>query len=75
MYYYEQTKNNSNISKEYLTKVEQAGAAAVDAVKNALDIDAPNFSVDLSTGHLTYEGGRFMFQVNNTGHLEWRLSV
>ena len=74
-YYCEQSQNNSSISKEYLTKVEQAGAAAVDAVKNALDIDAPNFSVDLSTGHLTYEGGRFMFQVNNTGHLEWRLSV
>lgn len=74
-YYCEQSQNNSSISKEYLTKVEKAGAAAVDAIKNALDMDAPNFSVDLSTGHLTYEGGRFMFQVNNTGHLEWRLSI
>lgn len=75
MYYYEQAKNNGNISKEYLTKVEKAGADAIGAIKSALDIDAPSFSVDLSTGHLTYEGGRFMFQVNKTGHLEWGLTV
>lgn len=74
-YYCEQSRNNSNISKEYLTKVEQAGADAVDAIQDALNRNAPSFQVDLSTGCLLYEGGRFVFQVNNAGHLEWGLAL
>lgn len=74
-YYYERSHNNNEISKEYLTKVEKAGNDAVEAIKNALDIDAPNFYVDLSTGHLMYEGGRFVFNINHKGHLEWGLTI
>lgn len=73
--YSEQSKANANVSQEYLTKVEKAGEDAVNAIKNALDIDAPNFEVDLSTGHLMYSGGRFVFNVNNDGHLEWGLAI
>lgn len=73
--YSEKSESNANTAKEYLTKVEKAGEDAVQAVKDALDIDAPDFLVDLSTGHLMYSGGRFVFNVNNNGHLEWGLAV
>lgn len=73
--YSEQARAGAQTSKEYLSKVEKAGEDAVDAIKNALDIDAPNFEIDLSTGHLMYSGGRFVFNVNNNGHLEWGLAV
>lgn len=71
----EQSKNSSELSKAYLEKVEQAGNEAVDKIQNALDISAPNFIVDLSTGHLMYSGERFAFLVNKAGHLEWGLIV
>lgn len=74
-YYCEQSHNNSKISKEYLGKVEEAGNEAVNAIKNALAMDKPYFQVDLSTGHLMYEGGRFMFQINDFGHLEWGITI
>lgn len=73
--YSEKAQSNADTAKEYLTKVEKAGEDAVQAVKDALDIDAPNFLVDLSTGHLMYSGGRFVFNVNNNGHLEWGLAI
>lgn len=73
--YSEKSESNANTAKEYLGKVEKAGEDAVQAVKDALDIDAPNFLVDLSTGHLMYSGGRFVFNVNNNGHLEWGLAI
>lgn len=73
--YSEKSESNANTAKEYLTKVEKAGEDAVQAVKDALDIDAPNFLVDLSTGHLMYSGGRFVFNVNSNGHLEWGLAI
>lgn len=71
----ENSKNSSDISKLYLTKVEEAGNEAVNKIKDALDMDAPEFQMDLSTGHLMYNGGRFVFQVNSNGHLEWGLAV
>lgn len=74
-YYSEQSKASADTSKEYLTKVEKAGEDAVKAVQDALDISAPEFIVDLSTGHLMYSGGRFDFQVNSGGHLLWGLTV
>lgn len=75
-YYSQQSQKHSEVSKEYLVKVEQAGADAVDAINNALDINTPDFRVDLSTGNLLYDGGRFAFLVNrNSGNLEWGLVV
>ena len=41
-----------------------------DSAADAIELSVPNFTVDLNTGHLLYEGGRFDFYVNN-GHLEW----
>lgn len=74
-YHSEQSKASADTSKEYLTKVEKAGEDAVKAVQDTLDISAPEFIVDLSTGHLMYSGGRFDFQVNSGGHLLWGLTV
>lgn len=75
-YYSRQSRKHSEISKEYLARVEQAGDAAVDAIRNALDIDAPDFKVDIGTGHILWDGGRFNFLVNrSSGHLEWGLAV
>lgn len=73
--YYENAKNNADTAKEYLAKVEQAKTSAVDAVQDALAGNMPNFLVDLSTGHLTYSGGRFEFKVDSAGHLMWGLAV
>lgn len=73
--YSEQSKAGADTSQAYLAKVEKAGEEAIQAVKDALDIDAPDFEVDLSTGHLMYSGGRFVFNVNDNGHLEWGLTV
>ena len=74
-YYSEKAEASSNTAKEYLSKVEQAGADAVDVINNAVDVNTPAFSIDLSTGHLMYESTRFVFNVNNLGHLEWGLTV
>lgn len=75
-YYSEQSKASSETSKAYLDKVEQAGNEALDKINNAVDVNTPNFTVDLSTGRLMYESTRFVFDVNEeTGHLEWGLTV
>lgn len=73
--YSKKSKESADVAAEYLTKVEKAGEDAIDAIQNALDIDAPNFVLDLTTGHLMYSGVRFVFNVNNSGHLEWGLAV
>ena len=45
-----------------------------DAAENAIELSKPNFTVNLETGHLLYEGGRFDFSVNN-GHLLWGMAL
>lgn len=73
-YYSEKAEASSNTAKEYLSKVEQAGADAVDAINNAIDVNVPVFYVDESTGYLMYDSVRFVFNVKD-GYLEWGLSV
>lgn len=73
-YYCNKSKQSSDIAKEYLAKVEQAGNEAVEKINQALDMDVPNFVVDLSTMNLLYSGGRFDFRVRN-GYLEWGIAV
>lgn len=73
-YYCRQSKNSSEISKEYLTRVEDAGNEALNKIQEALGSNVPVFTVDLGTGHLLYEGGSFDFVVNH-GNLEWGLTV
>lgn len=73
-YYSQKSKESSDTSKEYLVKVEQAGDEAVQKIKDAMDMDSPDFHYDFETGILYYSGGRFIFGMNN-GVLEWGLAV
>ncbi|RKI37285.1 hypothetical protein D7V86_24850 [bacterium D16-51] len=74
--YAEDAKASSDVSKECVTQVVEKGNEAVDMINNAWDVATPNFVVNLATGHLMYEGGRFVFAVKEgTGHLEWGLVV
>lgn len=45
-----------------------------DAAENAIEFSKPNFTVNLDTGHLLYEGGKFDFEVEN-GHLLWGMAL
>lgn len=45
-----------------------------NAAENAIELSKPNFTVDLNTGHLLYEGGRFDFLVDS-GHLLWGMTL
>ncbi len=77
-YHSEQSKSSSDAAKETLKEVEKAGNDAVDKINNAFVTIAPNFVVDLSTGHLMYDAENFgyIFQVNTTnGHLEWGIAI
>lgn len=74
-YYSEQSKNSSDISKLYLGKVEQAGKEAVERVNEAVRMNLPAFCMDFETGHLMYSGGRFIFKMDEAGHMRWRTAV
>ena len=74
-YYSERSKNSSDISKLYLDKVEQAGKEAVGRVNEAARMNLPAFYVDFKTGHLMYSGGRFIFKMDDAGHMRWRIAV
>ena len=74
-YYSERSKNSSDISKLYLDKVEQAGNEAVDRVNEAVRMNLPSFHMDFETGHLMYNGGRFIFKMDDAGHMRWRTAV
>lgn len=72
-------------TKKAVKDAQDATAATVEVTKEcdeairrldeATKENIPKFEIDLSSGHLMYEGGRFMFQVNKAGHLEWGLMV
>ena len=69
------------------TAAQSATAAAANAensaadaleykefVENAVDLNIPQFWVDFETGELMYEGGMFLFNINDsTGELEWEV--
>lgn len=69
------SKYYSEQSGEYLNKVETAGNNALDAIDNALKAAKPEFVTNVKNGHLYYKGGRFMFIVDNNGHLKWGLMI
>ena len=44
-------------------------------VENAIDLNIPTFTVDFATGNLMYDGGMFVFTINNTtGDLEYEVA-
>lgn len=69
------SKYYSEQSKTYFEETKKTGNDALSAINNAIDVSKPEFEVDLDTGHLLYSGGKFDFNVNNKGHLEWGLTL
>ena len=68
--------NSKDLAAQSLSDVETARDNALTQINDALEANTPNFSVDLTTGHLMWQGGRFNFQVDNsTGHLGWEVSA
>lgn len=74
-YYAEQAKNSSTTAATYLTQVEQAGDDAVNKINSAISFNNPVFYFDNTTGHLSYEGGRFNWALDENGHLLWEVSA
>lgn len=74
----EDTDNSKHYSEqagEYLNKVETAGENALETIKNALKAAKPEFLTNVQNGHLYYKGGRFLFLVDENGHLRWRVMI
>ncbi len=68
--------SSSSMAYEYALLAEQNGNAAVDKINEAISLNVPQFEVDLLTGHLMYQGGRFAFAVSQeTGNLMWEVAV
>ena len=75
-YYSEQSKASSQTAQFYAEQAEAAGDEAVNKINEALSTNIPQFSIDFTTGHLKYQGGRFNFAVQNTtGHLLWEVAI
>lgn len=68
--------NSSITAHQYALLAEQNGNDAVDKINEAISLNVPTFQMDLSTGHLMYQGGRFNFSVpQGTGRLMWEVAV
>ena len=75
-YYSEQSQASSQTAQSYAEQAEAAGDEAVNKINQALSQNVPQFTIDFTTGHLKYDGGRFNFEVQNTtGHLLWEVAV
>lgn len=75
-YYSEQSQASSQTAQSYAEQAEAAGDEAINRINEALSQNVPQFTIDFTTGHLKYEGGRFNFAVQNTtGHLLWEVAV
>ncbi len=75
-YYSEQSQASSQTAQSYAEQAEAAGDEAVNKINEALSQNVPQFTIDFTTGHLKYDGGRFNFEVQNTtGHLLWEVAI
>lgn len=75
-YYSERSQASSQTAQSYAEQAEQASDEVVNRIDEAISQNVPQFIVDLATGHLMYQGGRFHFIVNEpTGHLLWEVAV
>lgn len=73
-YYNEQAQIVGKSVPNYLSQIDKAANDAIAKVNDALESNTPQFTIDLTTGHLLYTGARFNFAVNqNNGHLNWEV--
>lgn len=72
----DRASNSAEIAHQYAILAEQNGNDAVDKINEAISLNVPEFHVDLLTGHLMYQGGRFNFMVpQGTGRLMYEVAV
>lgn len=65
------TGEDTDNSKYY----KEQAQAYKEFVENAIDLNIPTFTVDFATGDLIYDGGIFVFTINNTtGNLEYEVA-
>ena len=75
-YYSVQAHNSMASSQAILNDVIQEGQNAVEAIYNAKGITTPTWRINLETGHIEWEGGRFIWDVDETtGHILWEIVV
>lgn len=69
-------ENISSTETEAIKNIENAENNALQTIDNALSLAEPEFFVNIDDGCLYYNGGRFVFVVNqDTGELEWEVAV
>ena len=74
-WYAMRSEGSAASASSILGQVRTAGAEAVAAIEEAADEATPEFTVNLSDGHLYYTGGRFDFVVDSNGHLTWQITA
>nr|DAJ05033.1 MAG TPA: major tropism determinant [Bacteriophage sp.] len=74
-YYSEKSQASSQTAQAYATQAESASDEIVNRIDEAISQNVPQFTIDFTTGHLKYQGGRFDFSVNEAGHLLWEVTV
>lgn len=75
MSYSEKSQASSQTAQAYATQAESASDEIVNRIDEAISQNVPQFTIDFTTGHLKYQGGRFDFSVNEAGHLLWEVTV
>lgn len=73
------SEKNANASKEtakiYADQAKDYTESIPGIIEEALETNIPVMSIDFTTGHLMWSGGRFVFAINEeTGRLMWEVS-
>lgn len=75
-YYSEQSQASSQTAQSYAEQAESASDEVVNRINETITQNVPQFAVDVTTGHLMYQGGRLNFSVSQqTGHLLWEVAI
>lgn len=65
-------KNIEDMSREPQSRWNEV----VSRINETITQNVPQFAVDVTTGHLMYQGGRLDFSVSQqTGHLLWEVAI
>ena len=75
-YYSEKAQASSQTAQSYAEQAESASDEVVSRINETITQNVPQFTVDVTTGHLMYQGGRLDFSVSQqTGHLLWEVAI
>lgn len=75
-YYSERSQASSQTAQSYAEQAESASDEVVSRINETITQNVPQFAVDVTTGHLMYQGGRLDFSVSQqTGHLLWEVAI